>query len=343
MERSLPTGHTKTILEGLVRHACEILEVERACIFVKDLETGAPVAAAGHGVPRDLIGRRFRVAECMVGEVLERGRPILLSEYSQRRRPVEQAATGGMRAAGAAPIRWGGEVRGAVSAGTVDTQRRFGRQQLDALSDLAELAGMALEHAEMRDRLERVVQAGVEVLSRAVDMRDSYTARHSDELAALARRVGERLELPAGDLLELEFAARLHDLGKIGVPDQILRKPGPLTEQEWDVVRHHPAWGAEMLATVPGLERVASIVLSHHERYDGNGYPDGLSGEDIPVGSRIISTCDAYQAMVSNRPYRPALAPGHALRELRAQAGSQFDPEAVEALADTTDQVPVAI
>jgi response regulator RpfG family c-di-GMP phosphodiesterase len=342
MERSLPNGYTKTILERLARHACEILEVERACIFVSDEDTGAPVAVAGHGVPRDLIGRRLRRDQCMVGEVLETGRPVLLSEYTRRGRPIEQTVTGGVRAAGAAPISWGGEVRGAISAGTVDTQRRFGRHELDALADLAELGGMALEHAEMRDRLEQVVQAGVEVLAKAVDMRDSYTARHSDELASLARRVGERLELPARELLELEFAARLHDLGKIGVPDQILRKPGPLTEQEWDVVRHHPAWGAEMLASIPGLERVASLVMSHHERYDGQGYPDGLSGDEIPLGSRIISTCDAYQAMVSNRPYRPALAPVHALRELREQAGTQFDPDAVDALSETTRDLAVA-
>ena len=342
MERSLPAGYTKTVLERLARHACEILEVERACIFVRDEDTGAPVAVAGHGVPRDLVGRRFRLDEGMVGEVLEKGRPVLLSEYSRIGRPVEQAATGGVRAAGAAPISWGGEVRGAVSAGTVDTQRMFGRHELEALSDLAELGGMALEHAAMRDRLEQVVQAGVEVLARAVDMRDSYTARHSDELAELALRVGERLGLDGRELLDLEFAARLHDLGKIGVPDQILRKPGPLTEQEWDVVRHHPAWGAEMLASIPGLERVASLVMSHHERYDGHGYPDGLKGEQIPLGSRIISTCDAYQAMVSNRPYRPALAPVHALRELHDQAGSQFDPEAVDALSETTRHLAVA-
>jgi hypothetical protein len=342
MDESLQSGYTNTILERLARHACEILEVERACIFVRDEDTGAPVAVAGHGVPRDLIGKRLRPDQCMVGEVLETGRPVLLSDYSRRGRPIEQAVTGGVRAAGAAPIHWGGEVSGAISAGTVDTQRKFGRHELEALTDLAELGGMALEHAEMRDRLEHVVQAGVEVLARAVDMRDSYTARHSDELAALARQVGERLGLAWDELLELEFAARLHDLGKIGVPDQILRKPGPLTEQEWDVVRHHPAWGAEMLASIPGLERVASIVMSHHERYDGHGYPDGLSGHEIPLGSRIISTCDAYQAMLSNRPYRPALAPVHALRELHEQAGAQFDPEAVDALSETTRGLAVA-
>jgi response regulator RpfG family c-di-GMP phosphodiesterase len=337
-----PAGHTKTVLERLARHACEILEVERACVFVKDEDTGTPVAVVGHGVPRDLVGKRFRLDEGLVGEALETGQPILLSEYSRLGRPVEQAATGGVRAAGAAPISWDGEVRGAISAGTVDTQRMFGRHELDSLSDLAELGGMALEHARMRDRLERVVEAGVEVLARAVDMRDSYTTRHSDELAALARRVGKRLGLGERDLLDLEFAARLHDLGKIGVPDQILRKPGPLTEQEWDVVRHHPTWGADMLASIPGLGRAASLVMSHHERYDGHGYPEGLKGEEIPLGSRIISTCDAYQAMVSNRPYRAALAPVHALRELNDQAGTQFDPEAVEALSETTRHLPVA-
>ena len=154
-------------------------------------------------------------------------------------------------------------------------------------------------------------------------------------MAALARDVGRRLGLRDDELIELEFAARLHDLGKIGVPDQILRKPGPLTQQEWDVMRHHLSWGAEMLSQIPGLERVAEIVATHHERYDGAGYPAGLEAEEIPLGARIISACDAYQAMVSNRPYRPALDVQSALRELSDQSGRQFDPDAVDALRET--------
>ena len=128
------------------------------------------------------------------------------------------------------------------------------------------------------------------------------------------------------------MAARLHDLGKIGVPDVILHKPGRLTAGEWDVMRKHPVWGAEALASVPGAAGVAAAVRGHHERWDGGGYPDGLAGEDIPVASRIIAVADAWHAMTSNRSYRRALDEEHARQELRDGAGTQFDPVAVKAL-----------
>jgi HD-GYP domain-containing protein (c-di-GMP phosphodiesterase class II) len=142
------------------------------------------------------------------------------------------------------------------------------------------------------------------------------------------------MELEPVALLELEFAARLHDVGKIQVPDAVLNKPGPLDSDESDVIRSHAAWGAATLSRIPGLEAVATLVRFHHERWDGSGYPDGLSGGRIPLGSRIISVCDAYGAMTCDRPYRGAMDSRDALREIRAGAGSQFDPAVVAALLD---------
>ena len=174
--------------------------------------------------------------------------------------------------------------------------------------------------------------AGIDALARAVDVRDDYTGRHSAEVGELARKVGERLGMPAGDVALLECAARLHDVGKLGVPDTILQKPGPLDEAEWAIMRRHPEWGAEMVSSVPGLERLGALVGSHHERWDGGGYPEGLAGEAIPLASRVISVCDAYEAMVSQRPYRASLSVRTALGELTAGAGSQFDPVVVAAV-----------
>jgi HD-GYP domain-containing protein (c-di-GMP phosphodiesterase class II) len=184
----------------------------------------------------------------------------------------------------------------------------------------------------MREELERAVEAGVEAMAAAVDMRDDYTAAHSDEVVRLARSVGERMGLPQEQLGELEFAARLHDVGKIGVPDAVLRKAGPLEGGEWEIMRQHPAWGADMLLRIPGLKRVSQIVRHAHERWDGDGYPDRLRREDIPLASRIIFACDAYNAMTSDRPYRDALRPWIAVSELREGAGGQFDPDVVDAL-----------
>ena len=157
-----------------------------------------------------------------------------------------------------------------------------------------------------------------------------FDSRHSREVAAWAWAVGERLRLTVSDLLELELGALLHDLGKVRVPDDVLSKPGPLDSAERELVNHHPVWGAELLERSPGLEPVATIVRHHHERWDGSGYPDRLCRARIPLGSRIVAVCDAYQAMTSARPYRAALPPAAAAFELRAGAGTQFDPALVD-------------
>jgi HD-GYP domain-containing protein (c-di-GMP phosphodiesterase class II) len=146
---------------------------------------------------------------------------------------------------------------------------------------------------------------------------------------------GEALE-------ELELAARFHDIGKVAVPEELLLKPGPLNDDERRVMACHVEWGAELLRHLPGCEPIARFVRHHHERYDGGGYPDGLKGEDIPLASRVIAACDAYGAMVSDRPYRPALGPDEATRELLDGAGTQFDPRAVFALLDVHERLHLA-
>jgi two-component system, cell cycle response regulator len=163
---------------------------------------------------------------------------------------------------------------------------------------------------------------------------------HGADVAEIALAFGERLELSAPDLSELEFAARLHDVGKLRVPPEILRKADALSESEWALMRLHPLWGEEIVADIPGLEAVAPIVRSHHEHWDGGGYPDGLFGERIPLASRIIAICDAFCAMTVSRPYRHPLDDATALQELAAAAGSQFDPhltaEFIQAIAPRT-------
>jgi HD-GYP domain-containing protein (c-di-GMP phosphodiesterase class II) len=176
--------------------------------------------------------------------------------------------------------------------------------------------------------------AEVDALLSAMDRVDEETAHHSNRVSRLALRVGRMLGLGTSELVQLELAARLHDIGKVHVPQEILLKPAPLTPTELELVRLHSLWGAEMIACVDGLEGVALVVRYHHERFDGEGYPDGLAGERIPLASRIITACDAYHAITSDRPYRRS-RPGYwALRELWRCSGSQFDPDVVAVLAD---------
>jgi HD-GYP domain-containing protein (c-di-GMP phosphodiesterase class II) len=159
--------------------------------------------------------------------------------------------------------------------------------------------------------------------------RYDHLALHSKGVLRLVRHVARGLGLRGAELRQLELGAVLHDVGKIGIPDSVLLKPGPLDRDEWALMRCHPAWGADLISAAPGLGPIAEIALTHHERWDGLGYPAGLRAWQVPQASRVIAVCDAFDAMISERSYRPALSPQAAVRELRAGAGTQFDPEVV--------------
>ena len=171
-------------------------------------------------------------------------------------------------------------------------------------------------------------------LIRALADLDGETYAHSLQVAATATELARRLGLQGDELIDIEFGALLHDIGKLCLPQRLLSKPGPLTEAERRLIRKHPDWGAGLVEDIPGLEEVAAIVRFHHERPDGTGYPHGLPYADIPMGARIVSVCDAYGAMTKTRPYRAALRHDAALAELERHAGTQFDPAVVEALIE---------
>ncbi|HEV2999083.1 MAG TPA: HD-GYP domain-containing protein, partial [Solirubrobacteraceae bacterium] len=154
---------------------------------------------------------------------------------------------------------------------------------------------------------------------------------HASHVATLVESVGRRLGLKDQELADAVHAAELHDIGKVAIPFAVLHKPGPLDGEEWELMRRHPAIGANILSAAPALARVAEIVRSTHERYDGTGYPRGVVGEEIPLASRIVFVCDSFDAMISERPYERAKTEADALEELRRCAGTQFDPRVVEA------------
>ena len=196
---------------------------------------------------------------------------------------------------------------------------------------------------QRRDELEQSYLATIAALAAALDAKDRHTEAHSRETAALARAVGRRLGLENEDLRFLEYGALLHDIGKIGIPGYILNKSGPLDEEETAIMREHPVIGERIVASVPFLARIRPVVRAEHERWDGGGYPDGLSGQQIPIASRIIHACDAFQAMSSDRPYRRARPRDWILKEIHAQAGRQFDPKVADVLLQVIESGEVAV
>jgi HD-GYP domain-containing protein (c-di-GMP phosphodiesterase class II) len=238
----------------------------------------------------------------------------------------------------AAPLLSGSRVLGAVVVGDREPDR-FDDSDLLMLTAAAAQVTMAMRNAEVIDRLRSTSLATIRALAAAMESKDQYTAEHAESLALTAVAVGQHLGLGSDDLCRLEYASLLHDIGKIGVPGAILNKADQLTDAEYAEITKHTILGERISSQVDDLKPVAGIIRSAHERWDGAGYPDGLAGEKIPLLSRILLVCDAFDAMTSTRPYRDALPVEAALVEVRACAGGQFDPDVVDALIAVWEKV----
>ena len=190
----------------------------------------------------------------------------------------------------------------------------------------------AQQEAPVEELLQKELSLGIiQALAAAVDAKDPYTYRHSETVARYAVALARKINLTAEEIEEARMAGLLHDVGKIGIADEILRKRGRLTDEEWKILREHPVLSHNIVRHVPSLHPILPAILHHHERFDGNGYPGGLEGEEIPLMARILYIADAYHAMISDRAYRPALRPEEAVEQLKANVGKQFDPLLVEA------------
>ena len=230
------------------------------------------------------------------------------------------------------PLRSGERALGLLMFGEERSQERepFSPDKLRLARSIGEQAASALYRVELFVQLEESYLETVLALAKTVDAKDTYTADHAERLAIMALAIGREMGMTEHELESLRSGAILHDIGKIGVPDAVLQKPSRLNPAEWAQMREHPSIGARILSHVPRLASAAQIVLHHHERYDGKGYPDGLAGEAIPLGARILTVVDSYSAITDKRIYKEVRSHAEALSELRKHAGTQFDPHVVE-------------
>jgi putative nucleotidyltransferase with HDIG domain len=198
----------------------------------------------------------------------------------------------------------------------------------------------ALDLKRTYARLQRAILQSLLGLANALEAKDPCTRGHSTRVAALARQLALRMDLPRSVAETIAQSALLHDLGKIGVPESILRKSEPLTDDEWEIMRRHPVTGAQIVAPLEFFDDGAIIVRHHHERLDGSGYPDGLTGDGIPLGARIVAVADVYDALTSSRPYRPGLTHEEAIEHLHRESGRTLDPRVVSLLVEVLEASP---
>jgi putative methionine-R-sulfoxide reductase with GAF domain len=274
--------------------------------------------------------RELRASDAVERCLVDRA-PVRLDEPQRSIGRLARSGQAGSELA--VPILVGDRLWGALD---VQEEARAAFEQADVrvFEAVAAAIGSAASAAAGYERLERAYLATAEALGSALESKEAHAAEHARSIVRNAEAVGARLGMSPDELRDLRYAAAFHDIGKVAVPERILNKPGPLTEAEKREVERHAVVGAEILADVDFLRGVLPLVRHCHEHWDGGGYPDGLAGDRIPLGARVILVCDAHDAMTADRPYRPALAPDAAYAEIRSAAGQQFDSRVTSAFLD---------
>jgi diguanylate cyclase (GGDEF)-like protein len=333
--REVSEAHaTLEVAERVVEGSARILSSPSTSLWLQDAATGDLLKLAEHrAIPAPTEGLE-RVPAALLEPWLERTQPYYIeaADYAAIASPPPN--TDGRFAVAPFSIdgRWG------ALAAAIPATTTFADRELELLEGLAQQTKLALRSVSSYETLERTFLSTVEALANALEAKDEQTSSHARWITDLALKVGAELGLEPHVLKRLELGALFHDIGKIGIPSAILLKPGPLTDAERAVIETHPVLGERILEPIEQLEEVRRIVRSCHERWDGEGYPDRLRGEEIPLESRIIIACDAFHAMTTDRPYRGALGVDEARRRLREASGSQFDPRVVEALLRVLDE-----
>lgn len=316
----------------------ELTKAKVCAVVVPSNDPNHLSLASVHGVPSEDVPRvqelvsRLQLGESVAGWAMLQRQPTTSANLAADPRHTGSAEELvrylGLGSAYAAPFTLNGDSVGALLAAFSGPDQLKGDDP-DPLSRFATKLSVCLQYAHQRGALENVTLEMVFALAEAIESRDPYTGDHCTSLAHYADLLASNLSVPEGETQLIRYGAALHDIGKVGVSDAILKKPGKLTPEEWAEIKLHPYIGGQLCKRVSFLRDVYPIVYHHHERFDGQGYPDGLKDSQIPLAARIVSIADGYDAMTSHRPYRSALSHAQAVQELVRGAGTQWDPDLV--------------
>ncbi|MFO7885071.1 MAG: HD domain-containing phosphohydrolase, partial [Desulfobacteraceae bacterium] len=255
---------------------------------------------------------------------------MLLDLSGKFPRLTADAVTDGMHSALVLPVFINHELKGTIALGFL-SEKRLSDDDLTQARQISDQVAVALSNARLVAQLEKLNLGTLEALARTVDAKSAWTAGHSERVTHLSVKIARVLGLADSQVEILRRAAYLHDIGKIGIPLAILDKPGRLTDEEFEKIKEHPVIGARILEPIEAYADVLAMIHQHHEKYDGKGYPDGLSGEEITLGARIMAVADVYDAVVSDRPYRQGWIEEKAIEMITRESGTHFDPRVVDA------------
>jgi len=321
----------QTILDDILQAALELVDGDSGSVMLLDPEIQKLRLYAARGLDDQIVERASRdIGQGIAWQVFQTRRPQLTQGALLGAALVEFVHPKRVTSSISMPLVLEDEVIGVLNINSTRPERLFTHVEMVALSNLAAQAAMAINQTRHHQALAASYDATLTAIAGALDLRDTETEGHTRRVTRYAITLAKILGINGDALVEIKRGALLHDIGKIGIPDEILRKPGSLNEVEWTVIRKHPTMGYNMLDGIKFLKGPAEIVLAHHERWDGRGYPRGLCSEAIPAGARIFAVVDAIDAITSNRPYRAARPFEVALEELIKMRGTQFDPAGVD-------------
>ncbi len=322
---------SERIFDTIMDAVLSVIPADRGFLILYDSGTDIiePIVVRGCGDD----GIDLNLSRTILTEAVKKGMSIISMDAMKDTRFKAGASIimNRIKSAICVPLESKKEILGAIYLDSLSAIGAFSEFHLELLSAIGKQAGIAIERAKLQAQIETLFYGAIRTLVATIEAKDNYTKGHTERVTTYAMQIASEMDLADAELEVLELASLLHDVGKIGIPEKILKKPGKLTPGEYEIMKRHPNIGAEIIANIENIEKVKDIVANHHEKWDGSGYMRGLKGEEIPLGARILAVADAYDAMTSTRSYRRNFSEEEVIKEFKRCAGFQFDREVVRA------------
>jgi len=325
------------ILKIILDFSVKISGANRGSVMLLDEKKNIFFIKAGYNLSEKIIrGVSFTKDENTIGWVVKNKKPLYIKDLEQDKRfSKKKVIDYKLKQLLMVPIIIEREVKGVIN---LESNTSFTTDIINLLKSFSEQAAVAINNARLYNKIQDSYFEIVKALAQAIEAKDPYTHGHSERVMEYAVQIAQKLGLPEEEMETLRYAAILHDIGKIGVRGIVLNNPNGLTNEEFDEIKKHPLIGESIIQPIELLQSIRPLIRHHHEWYNGKGYPDGLSGGVIPLGARILTVADAYDAMISDRPYRKALNKETAIRELKRGSGTQFESKLVEVFLEILKQ-----